>query len=375
MNKSYKNLYVEFHILQSFPVTCLNRDDVGSPKSAIIGGVERARVSSQCWKRAIRMQLHDNGTKIASRTKLFCQKIAKDCEEYGATEDQIKECSTLAANIYTNKIDEKGVSDVLAFISDNESKAIAKYFKDLEFDSKKFSDKDLKKLIKSNTCTAVDGLDIGLFGRMVAKQPELNIYAAASVAHAISTHKVVSEIDFFTAIDDIKDNQGAGFVGSLEFNSATYYRYVSLNIGQLAETLDSVDLDKAIEAFIKALYLAIPEARQSTQSGSCFWDFARIYVRHGQRLQAQFENAIKKNSNGYLEPSKIELCKYLDKTGATICGGGAIQILLAVLELVDKESKTAAELVYYTTSGNLTTNYSQCVSYAGITFFDQEPEA
>ena len=253
MNKNYKNLFVEFHILQSFPVTCLNRDDVGSPKSAIIGGVERARVSSQSWKRAIRMQLHDNGTKIASRTKLLSQKIAKECEEYGATAEQIKDSSTLAAKIYTDKIDDEGVSDVLAFVSDNEAKAIAKYFKELNFDSKLYKEKDLKKVIKANTCTAVDGLDISLFGRMVAKQPELNIYAAASVAHAISTHKVVSEIDFFTTIDDINENPGAGFVGSLEFNSATYYRYVSLNIGQLAETLNYCDLDVAVESFIKAL--------------------------------------------------------------------------------------------------------------------------
>ena len=49
---------IEMHILQSFPVTCLNRDDVGAPKSAYFGGVSRARVSSQSWKRAIRQLRH-----------------------------------------------------------------------------------------------------------------------------------------------------------------------------------------------------------------------------------------------------------------------------------------------------------------------------
>jgi len=67
-------------------------------------------------------------------------------------------------------------------------------------------------------------------------------------------------------------------------------------------------------------------------------------------------------------------CKYLDKTGATICGCGAIQILMAVLEIVNQKNEVGAELVNYTTSGDLTSNYSQCVSYAGIAFFDQEPE-
>ena len=66
--------------------------------------------------------------------------------------------------------------------------------------------------------------------------------------------------------------------------------------------------------------------------------------------------------------------KYLHKTGATICGCGAIQILLAVLELVKENDDIGAELVHYTTSGDLTSNYSQCVSYAGIVFFDQKPE-
>ena len=55
-NNPFRGICIEFHILQSFPVTCLNRDDVGSPKTAMIGGTMRARVSSQCWKRAVRMQ-------------------------------------------------------------------------------------------------------------------------------------------------------------------------------------------------------------------------------------------------------------------------------------------------------------------------------
>ena len=67
-------------------------------------------------------------------------------------------------------------------------------------------------------------------------------------------------------------------------------------------------------------------------------------------------------------------CKYLHKTGATICGCGAIQILMAVLELLKQNNKIGAELVQYSTSGDLTLDYSQCVSYAGIAFFDQEKE-
>ena len=45
-----KRLYVDFHILQTVPPSCINRDDTGSPKTAVYGGVLRARVSSQAWE-------------------------------------------------------------------------------------------------------------------------------------------------------------------------------------------------------------------------------------------------------------------------------------------------------------------------------------
>ena len=76
---------VEFHILQSFPVTCLNRDDVGAPKSAVVGGTPRARVSSQCWKRQVRLAMHEMGLKIGMRTKLVSDLIAQECIALGAT--------------------------------------------------------------------------------------------------------------------------------------------------------------------------------------------------------------------------------------------------------------------------------------------------
>ena len=45
---------IDVHVLQTVPPSNLNRDDTGSPKTAVYGGVRRARVSSQAWKRATR---------------------------------------------------------------------------------------------------------------------------------------------------------------------------------------------------------------------------------------------------------------------------------------------------------------------------------
>ncbi len=92
MTNHFKNTRIEFHILQSFPVTCLNRDDVGAPKSAMIGGVPRARVSSQCWKRQVRLQLAELGVTTGSRTKLISALVSDECKKFGATDEQAKKC-------------------------------------------------------------------------------------------------------------------------------------------------------------------------------------------------------------------------------------------------------------------------------------------
>ena len=110
--------------------------------------------------------------------------------------------------------------------------------------------------------------DLALFGRMLADLPEKNRDASSQVAHAISTHKVGVEFDFFTAVDDLKpeDTAGSDHLGTVEFNSACFYRYVNVNIDKLKENLQGdEDLTKAtIEAFIRAAVEAIPTGKQNS---------------------------------------------------------------------------------------------------------------
>ncbi|MRJ43145.1 MULTISPECIES: type I-E CRISPR-associated protein Cas7/Cse4/CasC [Idiomarina] len=305
MINPYTNTRIEYHILQSFPVTCLNRDDVGAPKSAIVGGVPRARVSSQCWKRQVRLAMQEFGVKLGVRTKKAEQMFVEACRTAGASEQQAEACGA--------KIAAQLVDDTLLFISETEATAFANYAKEKEFDESKLKDKELAKLAKQTLNPAVDALDIALFGRMVAKAADMNVEAAASFSHAISTHKVSNEVEFFTALDDLQDEPGSAHMGSLEFNSATYYRYISLDLGQLAQTMGPDDLKNAIEAFTKALFIAVPNARQTTQSGASPWEFARVMVRKGQRLQVPFETAVKASDGGFLKASVNELKGYLDK--------------------------------------------------------------
>ncbi|MFP3042864.1 type I-E CRISPR-associated protein Cas7/Cse4/CasC [Treponema primitia] len=340
----FKNVRVEYHILQSFPVSCLNRDDVNSPKTAQVGGVTRARVSSQCWKRQVRLALRDCGITLGSRTKLISTLIGNACKAEGASEAQAKECGDLIENIFIKKADsakkssdkkeadqedaaveDVGKSDTLLFFAPAEVSLIAKKFKEKKFkprelitqsDSKKQA-KELAEIIgkqKLENAKNLDGLDIALFGRMVAQAAELNVEAAASFSHAISTHKVTNEVEFFTALDDNSTEQGSAHMGSLEFNSATYYRYISLDLGQLYSTLGSGEfIPQAIDAFTKALYTAVPSARQTTQSGASPWEYAKVFVRKGQRLQVPFEAPVKNQGGGFLEPSIEYLKAYVGK--------------------------------------------------------------
>ncbi len=323
-----KGLKLEFHILQSFPVTCLNRDDVGAPKTAIVGGSLRARVSSQSWKRAVRTvmkQLAKDQSKMGLRTKYISSLISQKCKELGAPENIARECGNGVAKLkpFSGKKEKKGeiVSDTLLFISPSEVEKICLYLKEKGFNFKEIKESDIKPLLDlEKHRKGIDAYDIALFGRMVAVEPILNIEGATSFSHAISTHKVSNEVDFFTAVDDVlqrdTDETGSGHMGMLEYNSATYYRYVGVNITQLYETLaGDMDMIKdAIELFIRALFLAIPEGKQASMSGLSGWDFARIYLRKGQGLQIMFDKAIfSKNGLGYLESSKDILKSKLDE--------------------------------------------------------------
>jgi CRISPR system Cascade subunit CasC len=215
----------------------------------------------------------------------------------------------------------EGKTDTLLFLSPSEVEKISCAFKEVGFDPDKLitkkdsknQAKELAAILGKAPSLAVDGMDIALFGRMVAQAAELNIEAAASFSHAISTHRVANEVEFFTALDDEQKEPGSAHMGSLEFNSATYYRYVSLDLGQLAANLGGQKMEEAVLGFTKALFTAVPAARQATQSGACPWAYAQVLIRKGQRLQMPFETAVKAQDGGFLEPSKRELKAWIAK--------------------------------------------------------------
>ena len=314
---------IELHILQSFPVSCLNRDDVGSPKTAVFGGVNRARISSQSLKRAIREYAQDNLPDArfgGERTKLIVQPLADALRKHGVADE--KAVAEHAANIADKlaKLDGKSGKNgetpqvgTLTFLAPSEIDAIAAQVAALLAENPKAKDyeKKLDKFCKS--AGLLDGADIALFGRMAASLPSLTLEGAAMFSHALSTHKADNDLDFYSAVDDRKpkgDDAGAGMIGTLEFASAVYYRYVAINLGLLADQdhlarLSVEERRKVVNSFIRAALMAVPGARKNsmnahTRPGSVLGTFKSA----GQPVQLvnAFETPVRPRS-GLLDAS------------------------------------------------------------------------
>ncbi len=262
--------HLELHILQSVPVTCLNRDDLGSPKTAFFGGVQRARVSSQSWKRAIREYAHKEISPYfqGKRTRLIIEPLAVHLKSLGKTEQEALDAAKLIAG-ELGKLDaeaekKSGVLRVktIHYTSDAELKALAEKYVELN---------DAKKAVKKVGVSVLkDAADISLFGRMVANDHSLTIEGASMFNHPISTHKVDNELDFFAAVDDWQKEgeSGAGMTGTLEFNSSVFYRFAAVNLGMLAdqEHLATMTVDErksVMSAFIQATLEAVPGMTES----------------------------------------------------------------------------------------------------------------
>lgn len=304
--------HLELHILQSFPVACLNRDDLNSPKTAIFGGVQRARVSSQSWKRAIREYAKQISPSCfqGQRTRLIIEPLRAALIEQGVPEaNALEEAKKLAGEIsdLDQKAEKKGKQQIktLFFTTPAELKTLAHAFK---------TSGDLKKALKAVGADILkDAADIALFGRMVANDHSLTIEGAAMFAHALSTHKADNEIDFFSAVDDRqpKEEPGAAMTSTLEFNSATYYRFAALNLDMLKDkdhlaVLSTEERIKIVRAFIEAVLLAIPGARRNSMNAATLPGYALGIIResgHPVQLVNAFEKPIPRRSAGFFDAS------------------------------------------------------------------------
>jgi CRISPR system Cascade subunit CasC len=335
---------IELHILQSFPVSCLNRDDVGAPKTATFGGLTRARVSSQCLKRAIRLYAKELSPELyaGERSKLIVKPIADAAVRHGASDEQALEASKKFCNDLAtfdeSAFKKKGILKVktLMFLSPSEREEIGKDLAAILKDGKdtKAWDKKIKSAAtKVQEAKLKDAADIAIFGRMVATDHSLTVEGAAMFSHALSTHRADNDIDFYTAVDDLQredptveeeDRAGSGMMGTLEFTSAVYYRYVGLNLGLLRDddhlgALSAKDRQTVMDTFLRAAILAVPSARKNSMNASTLPGYVLGLVKDtGQPLQLinAFEKPVS-SKNGMMETSIATLKEHHEQLKKT----------------------------------------------------------
>ena len=339
--------FVQLHLLTSYPPSNLNRDDLGRPKTAIMGGKIRLRISSQSLKRAWRTS--DVFKKALSdhtgvRTKRKGWEVYRNLLKEGVNEIEANNCAKCIIEEFgklkelrrtertdlsdDEKLRKELETEQLVHFSRDESNAmnaliekiskeeelkkkILEYFKNKnEKSGKKCSPPDcLDLLIKENKT-----VDIALFGRMLASKPKYNIEAAVQVAHAISVQTVSVEDDYFTAVDDLnmgESDSGAAHLGEVEFASGLFYLYICIDKELLLENLsnDRELVNKSLGALIECATIVSPKGKQNSFASRSRASFVRCEVGDqqprslslafltpidGQKNSGMLEDAIKK---------------------------------------------------------------------------------
>ena len=294
-----QRFYLDIHVIQTLPPSNVNRDDTGSPKTAVYGGVRRARVSSQSWKRAMRQYFLDECTEdLGIRSLNVIDYVAERMIASNpsmAKENAIKKAEKVFNDVGIKTKDQK--TKALFFLGKKQADRLAAAAIKGETD---------KKVLKQSFCEN-PAVDIALFGRMVADDPSLNEDASAQVAHAISTHEVQTEFDYYTAVDELapEDNAGAGMLGTIEYNSSTLYRYANIAMHELVRQLGS--REQAIAAaklFIQAFANSMPTGKANTFANQTLPQLLMINIRRDRpvNLVTAYEKPVKSHT-GNVVPS------------------------------------------------------------------------
>jgi len=303
-------MYLDLYALQSVPPSNINRDDTGSPKTALYGGAMRARVSSQAWKRAMREMFSDllPEGQLGVRTKfivpLIAERITAKREDLAEQSIDFAKAALDATGIKSSETTRSGsdkgtlATDYLVFIANRELDDLAKIaidWADEGVDPKKPGAKSKKEVQKA--FKGIQAVDVALFGRMLADAADFNVDACSQIAHAISVNEISQEYDYFTAVDDraADDNAGAGMLGTVSFNSSTLYRYATVNIDALLEQLESAEATAhGVAAFVEAFVKSMPTGKQNTFANRTLPNVVAISLREDQpiNLASAFERPV-----------------------------------------------------------------------------------
>lgn len=280
--------FIQLHLLTAYAPSNLNRDDLGRPKTAIMGNINRLRISSQSLKRAWRtsdcfyQSLSDH---IGVRSRRFARDwIYKPMVEQGVSEKIAKESAIKIAGQFGKVKNEKTPKDPLTnidieqlvHISNDEQHAIASLVKQLISEKRIPTDDEVKLLRKQNS-----SVDIALFGRMLADSPAFNVDAACQVSHALGVSSVTIEDDFFTAVDDLNNKEqdaGSAHLGDRGFASALFYTYICISRDLLLDNLngDEALVEKTLKALTESAAKVAPTGMQNSFASRAYTSYLLI---------------------------------------------------------------------------------------------------
>jgi CRISPR system Cascade subunit CasC len=345
--------FIQFHLLTSYPPANLNRDDLGRPKTAVMGGAQRLRISSQSLKRAWRtsalfeealsghvgVRTKEIGTKVVesiltgrSLADILWKGDSTEKAPSGISEGNAKKWAWAIASVFVDKAgggeeteesdedteNNKGTkgkepqkkkqkksnvdrdtlkSEQLVFYSVEEIEAIDKLIKTLIKEKREPRQDELGALLTKHHRTA----DLALFGRMLAGSPDHNGDAAVQVAHAITVHKVAVEDDYFTAVDDLNkgdQDMGAGHIGETEFAAGLFYLYACIDRDLLVKNLKG-DEDlacKTLRALTECAATIAPNGKQNSFASRAYASY--ILAEKGNRQPRTLSVAFLKPVNG-----------------------------------------------------------------------------
>lgn len=264
--------FLQLHLLTAYPASNLNRDDSGRPKTMTFGGSERLRISSQSLKRAWRTSsvfAERLGDHVGKRTQRLGEMVKRRLVDGGMEPATAEETARAIAGCFGKLEDREDREPTfikqLAFVAPEEF-ASAFALADRALKGEKINPTPADLLVRTDTAA-----DIAMFGRMLADDPRYSREAAVQVAHAMTTHKVAVEDDYYVAVDDLKspgeqEDAGTSFIGVQEFGAGVFYLYVCVDLGLLVHNLGSNKelVRDAIAALIECAARVGPRGKQSS---------------------------------------------------------------------------------------------------------------
>jgi CRISPR system Cascade subunit CasC len=342
-------MLIQIHLLQNYAPANLNRDDTGSPKDAMFGGARRGRISSQCLKRSIRKSatftdaFKQEGL-LGVRTKQLPTLIEEELKAMavepetvqaimarvpeigresskGKTEDEDTSETALAEGEVPTEAETKQ----LIFLDPDELRPLAEKLLTLyqEHGAKKWAKMKIADITKALGKSLPHSVDIAMFGRMTTSEAFEDVQAAVQVAHALSTNVLTQEFDYYTAVDDLSGESGAGMIGDVEFNSSTYYKYLNVHWEGLVENLggDTAVARRAVLALVEAAATAQPSGKQNTFAAHSLPDLVLVEVRK-KNLPVSYANAFLKPARASGDKSLVDdsvekLANYMARVSKT----------------------------------------------------------